>query len=77
MKAGESPRYDGKWRDADPELVQQKIDAGDPYTVRFKVPKGARVVIDDVVRGTIAWDAEATVGDFILLRYVGKLISTF
>jgi len=77
MKAGESPRYDGKWRDADPELVQQKIDAGDPYTVRFKVPKGARVVIDDVVRGTIAWDAEATVGDFILLRSSGVPVYNF
>ncbi|GMH99410.1 hypothetical protein TrVE_jg3838 [Triparma verrucosa] len=77
MAAGESPRYDGKWRDADPELVQQKIDAGDPYTVRFAVPKGARVVIDDVVRGTIAWDAEATVGDFILLRSSGVPVYNF
>eukprot|EP00549_Striatella_unipunctata_P026583 CAMPEP_0118719068 /NCGR_PEP_ID=MMETSP0800-20121206/29201_1 /TAXON_ID=210618 ORGANISM="Striatella unipunctata, Strain CCMP2910" /NCGR_SAMPLE_ID=MMETSP0800 /ASSEMBLY_ACC=CAM_ASM_000638 /LENGTH=820 /DNA_ID=CAMNT_0006626259 /DNA_START=173 /DNA_END=2635 /DNA_ORIENTATION=- len=66
--AGIPPRYDNRWRDADPKLVEQKMKEGVPYTVRFKVPEGARVVIDDVVRGTVAWDAESTVGDFILLR---------
>ena len=75
--AGIPPRYDGTWRDADPELVQQKMDEGAPYTVRFKVPPGARVVIDDVVRGTVSWDAEATVGDFVLLRSNGVPVYNF
>eukprot|EP00979_Chaetoceros_neogracilis_P013168 scaffold3710_cov286-Chaetoceros_neogracile.AAC.25 len=70
-------RYDGTWRDADPELVQQKLDEGVEYTVRFKVPAGARVVIDDAVRGTVAWDAESTVGDFILLRSSGIPVYNF
>jgi len=74
---GEVPRYDGTWRDADPELVQQKLDEGAEYTVRFKVPAGARVVIDDAVRGTVSWDAEATVGDFILLRSSGVPVYNF
>jgi len=74
---GIPPRYDGTWRDADPEVVKAKIDAGDPYTVRFKVPAGARVVIDDAVRGTVSWDAEATVGDFILLRSSGVPVYNF
>ena len=74
---GIPPRYDGTWRDADPELVAKKIAAGDPYTVRFKVPPGARVVIDDAVRGTVSWDAEATVGDFILLRSSGVPVYNF
>ena len=75
--AGIPPRYDGTWRDADPALVKERMDAGDPYTVRFKVPPGARVVIDDVVRGTVSWDAEATVGDFILLRSNGVPVYNF
>lgn len=78
MEAAEiPPRYDGTWRDADPELVAKKIAAGDPYTVRFKVPPGARVVINDAVRGTVSWDAEATVGDFILLRSSGVPVYNF
>ena len=74
---GIPPRYDNTWRDADPEVVAAKIAAGDPYTVRFKVPPGARVVIDDAVRGTVSWDAEATVGDFILLRSSGVPVYNF
>ena len=74
---GIPPRYDGTWRDADPDLVAEKIANGDPYTVRFKVPAGARVVINDAVRGTVSWDAEATVGDFILLRSSGVPVYNF
>lgn len=66
--AGIPPRYDGRWRDAPEEEINKMLDQGKPYTVRFKVPENSRVVIDDVVRGTVGWDADATVGDFILLR---------
>jgi len=74
---GIPPRYDGTWRDADPELVQKKLDEGAEFTVRFKVPNGARVVIEDAVRGTVSWDAESTVGDFILLRSSGVPVYNF
>jgi len=74
---GIPPRYDGRWRDADPELVQKKLDEGAPFTVRFKVSPGSRVIIDDIVRGTVAWDAEAMVGDFIMLRSSGVPVYNF
>lgn len=61
---GENAVYDGKWRNADPAVVAQKIAAGEPYAIRFKVPPGAKVSINDIVRGTVSWDADATVGDF-------------
>lgn len=66
--AGENPQYDGTWRDADPEEVKKRMDAGEPYSVRFKVPRGKVVTIQDSVRGEVSWDVAATVGDFILLR---------
>ena len=66
--AGENPQYDGTWRDADPAEVQKRLDAGEPYTVRFKVPRGKKITISDLVRGEVTWDVQATVGDFILLR---------
>jgi len=74
---GISPRYDGRWRDAPVEEINKMMDAGKPFTVRFKVPEGSRVVIDDAVRGTVAWDAEATVGDYILLRSNGIPVYNF
>jgi len=74
---GIPPRYDGRWRDAPDEEINKMMDTGKPYTIRFKVPEGSRVVIDDAVRGTVAWDAEATVGDFILLRSNGLPVYNF
>lgn len=75
--AGIPPRYDGRWRDAPEDEVNKMLDAGKPYTIRFKVPENSRVVIEDVVRGTVSWDAEATVGDFILLRSNGVPVYNF
>ena len=77
LEQGLPARYGGKWRDADPDLVKEMESSGAEYTVRFKVPKGSRVVIDDAVRGTVAWDADATVGDFILLRSSGVPVYNF
>lgn len=74
---GRPPQYDRTWRDADPAEVQRRIAAGEPYTVRFKVTPGKRVEIDDMVRGQVAWDADATVGDFILLRSSGIPVYNF
>ena len=34
-------------------------------------------MIDDMVRGTISWDADSTVGDFILLRSTGVPVYNF
>lgn len=75
--AGLDPKYDGTWRDADPAEVKKKMDAGEPYTVRFKVPEGKVVSIDDVVRGTVTWNAEDCLGDFIILRSNGMPVYNF
>uniref|UniRef100_A0A7S2U3Y7 glutamate--tRNA ligase n=1 Tax=Lotharella oceanica TaxID=641309 RepID=A0A7S2U3Y7_9EUKA len=77
IEKGENPKYDGKWRDVDPEVVKQKLENGEPHTYRFKVPKGEVVTIQDKVRGTVSWDAEATLGDFILLRSTGIPVYNF
>jgi len=75
--AGTNPQYDGAWRDADPAEVARRLAAGEPHTVRFKVPPGKKVKIDDAVRGDVEWDVEATVGDFILLRSGGMPVYNF
>eukprot|EP00471_Norrisiella_sphaerica_P003835 CAMPEP_0184479294 /NCGR_PEP_ID=MMETSP0113_2-20130426/1077_1 /TAXON_ID=91329 /ORGANISM="Norrisiella sphaerica, Strain BC52" /LENGTH=563 /DNA_ID=CAMNT_0026857347 /DNA_START=135 /DNA_END=1826 /DNA_ORIENTATION=- len=77
LAEGKNAKYDGKWRDADPELVEKMLREGVPHTYRFKVPKGKVVTIEDKVRGTVSWDAEATLGDFILLRSSGIPVYNF
>ncbi|CAN8075872.1 unnamed protein product [Agarophyton chilense] len=74
---GRPPQYDGTWRDANPEEVKIRIERGDQYTVRFRVPDGSRVIIEDAIRGKVAWDANSTVGDFILLRSNGVPVYNF
>ena len=59
--AGALPGYYGKWaiwRDADPELVTERLAAGDPYVVRFRSPglTGTRVTFTDAIRGQLTLD---------------------
>jgi glutamyl-tRNA synthetase len=75
--AGQQMQYDGTWRDADPAEVQRRISNGDSFTVRFKVPPGSVVSIDDLVRGKVTWDADASLGDFIILRSNGMPVYNF
>ena len=76
-KGEPNPVYDGTWRNADPEVVAAKIAAGEPYAVRFKVEPASSVSINDLVRGTVTWDAESTVGDFVLMRSSGVPVYNF
>ncbi|WP_181770857.1 glutamate--tRNA ligase [Amycolatopsis pittospori] len=56
------------WRDADPADVQAKLDAGDPYVVRFRAPDdtGARARFTDAIRGPL--EAEANRNDVVILK---------
>lgn len=75
--AGGDPKYDGTWRDRDPAEIQAMLDAGKPYTVRFRVPQGKVVEIDDMVRGHVSWDADASLGDYIIMRSSGMPVYNF
>lgn len=75
--AGLDPKYDGMWRNADPAEIQKRLDNNEPYTVRFQVPEGKVVSIDDVVRGKVTWDADSSLGDFIILRSNGMPVYNF
>ncbi|WP_290059578.1 glutamate--tRNA ligase [Amycolatopsis solani] len=56
------------WRDADPADVQAKLDAGEPYVVRFRAPDdtGARARFTDAIRGPL--EAEANRNDVVILK---------
>ncbi|KAA2259400.1 glutamate--tRNA ligase [Solihabitans fulvus] len=56
------------WRDAEPEAVQAKLDAGVPYVVRFRSPgePGARASFTDAIRGEL--EHEANRNDVVILK---------
>lgn len=56
------------WRDADPGEVQRRLEAGDPYVVRFRSPGvvGERVAFTDRLRGRV--EAEDNHNDVVILK---------
>ncbi len=50
---GETPKYDGRGLKLSPAEVQAKLDAGEPYVIRMKIPEAGVCEIDDMLRGKI------------------------
>lgn len=59
--------YDGHCRDLTHEEGAQKIQDGEEYVVRLKVPKDEMIVFEDLVRGKVKF-ASHTVDDQVLLK---------
>lgn len=50
---GLTPKYDGKCRKYSIEEAQKRIDAGEDYVVRLKLPENQNITFDDLVKGTV------------------------
>jgi len=61
--AGEELVYPGTCRDAPPEREMKREPA-----LRLRVPRGASVSFDDLVRGRVEQRVDVSVGDFVLRR---------
>ncbi|MFT7671565.1 MAG: glutamyl-tRNA synthetase, partial [Planctomycetota bacterium] len=66
----DTPRYDKHCREIDAVTSQSRADAGEPFTVRFKIPAG-KSVIDDLVRGEVTFD-NSEVDDWVMVRQGGN-----
>jgi glutamyl-tRNA synthetase len=65
---GRQPIYrGGEYRDMDPDEARGKVEAGEPYTVRFKTPRGGQTVVEDMIRGAVTFD-NANLEDFVLMK---------
>lgn len=69
LARGRQPVYDGKCRDMSPVEDMKARESGRKPSIRFVVPKGS-VVVEDVVRGEIVFDAQEF-GDFVILKSDG------
>ncbi|MBL8057580.1 MAG: glutamate--tRNA ligase [Anaerolineales bacterium] len=70
QKAKQSPRYDGTCRALSPVEAERRAAAGEPFTIRFKLPKDGATTAHDHVRGDITVD-NTTLDDFILVKSDG------
>ncbi len=64
MKRKAKPRYDGHCRN-------QEIDPNEPHVIRFRNPEDGVVVVDDLVRGRVAFQ-NAELDDLIIKRTDGS-----
>ncbi|MFZ4506424.1 MAG: glutamate--tRNA ligase [Fimbriimonas sp.] len=62
--------YGGSWRDATPEKIAEAEAAGIPSVVRLKIPRGAKIVLQDAIRGRLEWDSD-TIDDPVLIKADG------
>lgn len=68
--SGIAPQYDRHCRNLTPEEVQAKLDVGEPYVIRQKVPLEGTTTFDDVVYGSITVE-NSTLDDQVLLKADG------
>ena len=64
------PRYMGKCHHLTSEQIAAYQKEGRKPTVRFKVPAGQRIVINDMVRGDVAFESDG-IGDFVIVKSDG------
>ena len=63
--------YQRTCRGIDPAEAQRRVDAGEPYTIRIKVPQDrGDVVVHDAVHGDVTFNARE-LDDFIIFRSDG------
>src|SRR5512145_2186589 len=70
MAAKQNPRYDGHCRGLDLAEARRRVDAGEKYVIRFKMPKEGSITAVDLLRGPITTENSA-LDDSVLLKSDG------
>jgi len=70
QKRGLPPGYDRHCRNLSAEEVQAKVDAGESYVVRFKMPREGETRFTDLLRGEIVYENEK-LEDLVILKSDG------
>lgn len=65
--AGEQPRYDRRSRALAQQESEARAAAGDAFVVRFRVPEGEEVLVEDHIRGTVRFASEE-IEDWVVVR---------
>jgi glutamyl-tRNA synthetase len=66
--AGRQPVYrGGEYGEIDPGTARERVEAGEPHTVRFKTPREGRTVVEDMIRGPVTFE-NGNLEDFVLMK---------
>lgn len=70
IERGEAYKYDGACEKIPPKEAQKRAQNGEEFVIRLKIPADFKFDFDDLIKGHIAFEAEAF-GSFVLLRANG------
>ncbi len=70
LASGNSPRYPGTCRALGAEESARRAAAGEEHTLRLRTPDRGQIVVADVIRGRVTFDA-SEIGDFVIRRSDG------
>ncbi|MHB8157851.1 MAG: glutamate--tRNA ligase, partial [Desulfocucumaceae bacterium] len=70
MAAGDLPRYTGRCRNLCEEEKSAMESQGRRPVIRFRVPAGETVVVNDLVRGEVSFECSG-IGDFVIVKSDG------
>lgn len=65
-----APMYGGTCRNLTADEVAEKDAAGIPHTIRMRVPENVTYKVEDLVRGTVAFESK-DIGDWVLVKANG------
>lgn len=68
---GEMPHYSGKCAHLSASEQKEKEEQGITPVIRIRVPKGETYTFDDMVKGTITFEAESVGGDWVIRKRDG------
>lgn len=68
---GVAPRYDGRCRDLTPAQRQAFLAEGRKPALRIRVPGEGQTIVEDIVRGTVVFENEKVMDDFVIMKSDG------
>jgi len=70
LAKGETPKYSEKCACLSVEECAKMEAEGKKFVVRLRVPKGEKVVVNDLVRGVVTFESDG-IGDFVIVKSDG------
>ncbi|MHB1390038.1 MAG: glutamate--tRNA ligase [Thermoleophilia bacterium] len=73
---GEMPQYDRRCGELAADEAAARVAAGEPATIRFRVPERDEIVVSDIIHGPTVFSS-GVLGDFIILKSDGGVSYNF
>jgi len=73
---GLTPHYGGQCSQLSAAEVKRRLEAGEPASIRFRVPPNTIYVVNDLVRDQVSFESENS-GDFIIVKSDGIPVYNF